>query len=550
MKKIQDNLKNDVHRFFDNLDNRINHVLQESIQSLDCYSQQITFPFTHINELSTISTEGSLSYALDYLFLKVKDRIIQNLYFEISILEDRKQLRTKFMDTNKFTSLLVLDITGKKMKTLSKYQLSELKKSNVNDFEFEGIIDDIDSFVEKVNQYQNILYKVGKSSLQTHYSMTDPFYNYIDVFKANFNFVYDPNTFIKKDFAFLYSDDSKLFRKIRNKKHTYLSRYSASNFYYIAFLIKEFSEINCVFKSPKTFFDYYKNTTKKQNHEKKDRDFKRLITTYEKHISSADEYKKKLVTSMKEKEFDLFKKDSDRLNSSPLLNYYFLVNNSLRTDFFSSLDSSYIQLMLSKIPIEKLILALQSGKNVYNQSPGIYSIDYCFNQENNNSIDSNIFFYLNLLELTMLFNIDTNLLSKLRFYEAKKNTEIEFLYQVTPMDIYFCFMRVVSRFLNQSMLLVSEILQEGIDLYHQLDDNSDDICYFTQSMEDYLNVRLEVYYDFEDYKLCSKDLKCVDFTNIENLYNKDINKQLVVCYLLNSCARNRFLIDFTHSILF
>ncbi len=538
----------DIENFLNNVDRRILHTLDDVLDF--AYKRTNTYTFIHDGKIHKDTPENDYSLSsLDYLVSKVKELYLQNLLFEIKILEDGKRPKRNCMNADQFSSLLVFDITDKKLKKLNKDQLKEMKYRYLDDDESKESGKKHSLF----DSYHNLLMNIGNNSLMESLNRKDPFYS-DDAFVENIKYHYQPELFLKKDMAFLYSESKSSFRKVRNKEHKYLQRFSTLNFYYTAFLINEFNRQNTAFKCPSTFLKYLDNYAFEQywekwpskTHEKHNRDFDKMISTYNRHINSANEYKDKLVDDLVSTSNKSTYSDTGKINTSSLLNYYYLVNNVLRTDFFSSISTPFVLNTCKKISIKKLYISAEKR----HLKPTIQGLPQSMNtfvyDEEFSNTRSRDFFYLNLLELLMLFNIDTHKLSSYYFYEIKSDVQFtDDLYEL-PDELYILYLKVIFKFLNMSYDLIFQLLQEGIRLYKKLSNN--DVLILIQMIQDELNDYYGINYDY-----LMNEVESSPFTSIPNdvltLYeSKTVDNQLVISYLLNSCARNRTLLDYLYII--
>lgn len=553
---------NTIETYFLNIDTKIIHTLEEGIQ---LYGNNLkTISFMYQNEIKKLSSETDLSLsAFDYLMSKVKELYLHNLLFEITLLEENKARKKNYTNADRYSSKLVLDITSKNIKHPSNKQISDMKygileENNPKEFAYSQNL---------FKKYQTALLRIGHDSLNEY---LDKNYSYstLSSFKDNITFTFDPSIYKKKDMAFLYADATSYLKKVKKTTHKYLQYFPNSNFFYIAFLINSFNTKITAFKTPSVFFNnlhrydfpqYNKNTGKQKSasqiHEKNNRDFKWIIDKYNTHIDSANTYRHKLIETLCENKKELFEFEDGHINYVPILNYYFLVNNDLRSDFFSSLDSPFIQDITKKISIKELYENIIIEKdNTDINSCSIYpcSINYCVKKNPELVSNANNLFYLNLLELLMLFNVDTEILSNYYFYLPKTiNSQSNYsncTYLIDSFEIYKILQKIILDFLNKAYSMILDFLQEGIKLYNQIESNKESLNYFIFKIQDFLIKKYDIDYNFSDSTITNIDFKTIKEETIKVYKEKIPNKQLVICYLFNSCARNRIILDYFYKL--
>lgn len=552
MEKITFEENNSIETCITNFDEKIIHSLKEAISQFSNELKTIALTYSEEIHIYSLDLEMNLS-ALDYLMSKTKELFLHTLLIELTMLEDNKSInKLSFKSTDRFTVDLISDTTTKKASKLSKADISDIKSAKY-DFLKEEFPDEFDKFRPLFQRYQKTLFSIGHAKLNDYETKSRP-YNIFGTFIDNINYIHNPISFIKKDFSLLYTESEKYTSKINKKSGKYINKFPISNFYYLAFLITEFDNKSSVFSKPAIFFNYIgKHASKSlkypsQIHEKNNRDFNSMISRYNKHVKSANEYKNKLINNIHKHQ----KKDPLKDHSYKLLNYHYLVNTVLRTDFFSSLDSPMIKDVIKRISITDLYSNLcDYTKTADNENLRPYSISSCI--VNNPNLENNAkdLFYLNLLELLMLFNIDTLKLSNLCLFVPTQAQDINIsnnTYLSDFSEIYRIAQKVIFNFLDKSLSIILSSSKEVIDLYNKMNaDNTPTNCLLQTIVYNLLSPQ----YDFDDLDNISKysgDFKSISDETINIYHETSPKKQLVICYLFNSCARNRILLDYFYKL--
>lgn len=79
----------DIECFLNNVDQRILHALDDVLDF--AYKRTNIYTFIHSEKIHNVTPDNDYSLSsLDYLVSKVKELCLQNLLFEIKILEDEK----------------------------------------------------------------------------------------------------------------------------------------------------------------------------------------------------------------------------------------------------------------------------------------------------------------------------------------------------------------------------------------------------------------------------------------------------------------------------
>lgn len=548
----------EINKFLERVDNKILGILESSVTHYGKCLWNAEFIF---NKKQILGTSLQIDYsqsALDYLASKVKFLFLQTLLFQIRLLEDDLEINKHYLNTDKYVSYMVLDLTNRKMEEITCEEIKEMKYGVSKLDEYNSL----NGMQAIFRDYHDKLRNIGKMNLEEYFKKNYK-YTIKGSFIDNVEYQYVSSDFLKKDLAFLYAEAKGYSKKVRNKVHYYLDEFSSTNFYYISFLINEFGNKCTVFKCSNNFFSYIipqKDNKKKSksntSHKQHSRDFETMINTYNRHITSANSYLKKLIYFMNQEAITgIDEYDFSNADLISLINFYFLTNNTLRSDFFSSLDSIYVQNILKKIPIEKVYKSLTNdhyneGEETQHILTGcIHSIDTYIQYIQGLDFESSQLFYLQLLELLMLLNVDTNYLSKLSFYNQKENSNKlsteERLHLVSDSyELLYIFERIIYDFLSRSYLSILDFLNKGIELFHEIEHDK----LFSHTLE----VILTEYYNIK-FDLDKSEFTTITFNTISNstcmLYKKkSINEKLIISYLFNACGRNRIINDYFYHL--
>ncbi len=356
------------------LNEKINETIDTQILQIfnDCMNNY-KYLFKTLNLDEQINSIPKSYYCdlnfFDYILLKAKEYIVSLLLIETRLIDDFSNKRIVEQRVSDVHCLYLekysdLDLSKSLTQLIDEASLRSKKRTLNKRFKIFQ-----DSILKNFN-FENSFILESKKTNDNIGNAFKSYYNFFNAINTKFNFEFDEK-FFEKNLAFI---DKYYYQD----KESFIYTAKSVN-YYTSFIYKNFTNTSNIFTLSDTLIS---NLIKEEPYPDRDKSQK-ICSHYQKNAETINTI---LSTTIQ--------------TSSSYYIHYFLFEKVYHTNFFQSINNSFLQYLIKKIDIDSLYNYIK--KEMYFDGKFFYQEKHLYNY----LPIKNSLFYLDFLQLLMTFNIN------------------------------------------------------------------------------------------------------------------------------------------------